>query len=100
MFIHSRSSLENPTRFQIKMDKKYTRFQTKTEQKPYAMGRHLPVWLIYLHGLYKGVPPGAQIHSVSLSTERESCVWIIYPRYFRFQTSVASVCKTSAPSNM
>ena len=35
MFTHSRSSPENPTRFQTKMDKVYTRFQTKTKKKPY-----------------------------------------------------------------
>ena len=27
------------------MGKVYTRFQTKTAQKPYPMGRHIPVWL-------------------------------------------------------
>ena len=43
MFIHSRSSLENHTRFQTKMGKVYTRFQTKTAQKPYPMGRHIPM---------------------------------------------------------
>ena len=42
-FIHSRSSLENHTRFQTKMGKVYTRFQTKTAQKPYPMGQHIPV---------------------------------------------------------
>ena len=30
------------TRFQTNMGKIYTRFQTKTAQKPYAMGRHIP----------------------------------------------------------
>ena len=57
MFQHSRSSLENPTRFQTKMDKVYTRFQTKTAQKPYPMGG------TYLYGLYKGVPtpPGLKV---------------------------------------
>ena len=43
-----RSSLENHTRFQTKMDKVYTRFQTKTAQKPYPMGRHIPILLIYV----------------------------------------------------
>ena len=38
--IHSRSSLENHTRFQTKMGKVYNRFQTKTAQKPYPFGRH------------------------------------------------------------
>ena len=37
MFIHSRSSPENHTRFQTKMGKVYIRFQTKTSQKPYPM---------------------------------------------------------------
>ena len=38
-FIQSRSSLKNRTRLQTKMGKVYTRFQTKTAQKPYLMGR-------------------------------------------------------------
>ena len=46
-FIHSRSSLENHTRFQTKMGKVYTRFQTKTAQTPYLTGRHISIWLIY-----------------------------------------------------
>ena len=29
------------------MDKVFTSFQTKTAQKPYLMGRHIAVWLIY-----------------------------------------------------
>ena len=45
-FIHSRSSLENHTRFQTKMGKVYTRFQTKTAQKPYPTGRHIPNQLL------------------------------------------------------
>ena len=36
-FTHSRSSLENHTQFQTKMGKVYTRFQTKTAQKPSPM---------------------------------------------------------------
>ena len=40
-FIHSCSSLENHTRFQTKMGKVYTRFHTKTAQKPYPMGRQI-----------------------------------------------------------
>ena len=44
VFIHSRSSLKNHTRFQTKMDKVYTRFQTKTAQKHHPMGRHIPIW--------------------------------------------------------
>ena len=37
-FILSHSSLENHTRFQTKMGKVYTRFQTKTAQKHYPVG--------------------------------------------------------------
>ena len=43
MFIHSSSSPENHTRFQTKMGKLDIRFQTKTTQKPYQMGRHIPI---------------------------------------------------------
>ena len=46
MFIHSRSFLENHTRFQTKMDEVYTRFQTQTAGKPYPLRRHMAVWLI------------------------------------------------------
>ena len=46
MFINSRNSLGNHTRFQTKMGKFYTRFQTKTAQKPYPLGQHIPIWLI------------------------------------------------------
>ena len=35
------------------MGKEYTRFQAKTAQKPYPMGRHIPVWLTY-----REYPPG------------------------------------------
>ena len=39
-FIHSRSSLKNHTRFQTKMDKVYTCFQTKNGAKRNPWGRH------------------------------------------------------------
>ena len=61
--MHSRSSLENHTRFKTKIGEVYTPFQTKTAQKPYPMGR----WGgTYLYSLYKGVsttppPPGPAI---------------------------------------
>ena len=54
-FIHSRSSPENHTRFQTKLGKVFTRFQTKTAKKPYPMGGGA-----YLYRLYKGVPPGTE----------------------------------------
>ena len=43
-FIRFGSTLENHTRFQTKMGKVYTRFQTKTAQKPYPLGRHIPIY--------------------------------------------------------
>ena len=42
-FIHSRGSLENHTQFKTIMVKIYTRFQTKTAQNPYPLGRHIPI---------------------------------------------------------
>ena len=45
-FIHCRSSPENLDRFKTKMGRAYTRFQTKTAQKPDPMGQHIPIWLI------------------------------------------------------
>ena len=42
-FMHSCSSLENHTRFQTKMSKIYIRFQTRKAQKPYPLGRQIPI---------------------------------------------------------
>ena len=42
-FIRSRGFLENRTRFQTIMVKIHTRFQTETAQKPYPLGRHMPI---------------------------------------------------------
>ena len=53
-FIQSRSFLKNHTRFQTRMGKAYTRFQTKTAQKPDPMGGGT-----HLCSIYKGVPPRA-----------------------------------------
>ena len=46
-FIRSRDSLENHTRFKTIMVKIYARFQTKTARKPYPLGRHIPIKLIW-----------------------------------------------------
>ena len=48
-----RSSLENHTRSQTKMGKAYTRFQTKTAQKPYLDG----VTETYIANIRKYIPP-------------------------------------------
>ena len=46
-YVHTpRRSLKNHTRFHTKLGIVYTRFQTKTPQKPYPMRRHIPIWLI------------------------------------------------------
>ena len=57
-FIHPRSSIENHTRFQIKMGKVYSRFQTRKDKKnPTLLGG------TYLYGLCRGVPlPRGGIH--------------------------------------
>ena len=52
-FIGSRGSLENHTRFKTIMVKICTRFQTKTAQKPYPLGR------TYIYSLYRGVLPSS-----------------------------------------
>ena len=46
LFIHSRSSLENHTRYQTKMGKVYTHFQTKRRKNPTLWGGTYP-WLIW-----------------------------------------------------
>ena len=43
--MHSRGSLENNTRFQTKMGKVYSRFQTKKAQKPHPFGRYVPYYM-------------------------------------------------------
>ena len=63
-FVHSRSSVKNHTRFQTKMGEVYTRFQTKTAQKPYHWEWHIPK--IYI--LYKGVPPPSSMLLTTLNS--------------------------------
>ena len=71
-FIHYRNSLENHTRFQTKMGKVYTRFQTKTAQTPYPLAL---VGGTYSYALYKRVPP------MGLSSDR-------YRKMYRFVVHV------------
>ena len=56
-FRQSRSSLDYCTRFQTKMDKVYTPFQTKTAQKPYPLGRHIHT-LDYMAYIREYIPGG------------------------------------------
>ena len=52
------SSLENHTWFHTQMGKVFTRFQTKRVQKPYPLGRHIHIWLLWGNI----PPPGAAEH--------------------------------------
>ena len=54
-FKHSRSSLENHTRFQTKWAKCIPVFRSKRRKNPTRWGR------TYLDGLYNGVPPGSLV---------------------------------------
>ena len=57
-YVHTlRSSLENRTRFQTKMSKVYTRFQTK---HPYPIGRHV-TYMAYIGEYPPPPPPGTKI---------------------------------------
>ena len=46
--MHSRISLENNARFQTKIGKVYSRFQTEKAQKPYPLGRYIPYYMKFL----------------------------------------------------
>ena len=59
MFIHSRSSLENHTRFRTKMGKIHTRFQTKRR-------KNIPFGAIHTSMAYiREYPPGFSIYQIS-----------------------------------
>ena len=76
-YLHTlRSSLENHTRFQTRMGKVSTRFQTKTAQKPYPMGRHILTYVtegsipppgamdsVWLLARLKIIPDRASVHT-------------------------------------
>ena len=59
-FIHPRSSIENHTRFQVKMGKEYTRFQTRKDKKT------LHFWAVHVYMAYIGEspPPGGNSPSI------------------------------------
>ena len=61
-------SLDNHTQFQTKMFKIYTRFQTKTAQKPYPLGGNIPIYLII--GEYPPPPGSMKKHLVARSVVR------------------------------
>ena len=53
-FIQSRSSLDYFTRFQTKMSKVYTRFQTKTAQKTQPYGGGADTYMAYIRKYTSG----------------------------------------------
>ena len=62
-FVHSRSSLENHTRFQTKMGKDCIRFETKTAQKPFGVA----------HRYVGEYPPGPDNTNTLLTSSLDVC---------------------------
>ena len=56
IFLHSRSSRSYHSRFQTKISKVYTRFQTKMAQKPYPMPGAAHIYIAYIREYPR--PPG------------------------------------------
>ena len=64
-FVHTLPySLKNDTRIQTKIGKIYTRFLTKTAQKPHPLGRHLPIRHIQ-RNTSPSPPPPTHTHTSS-----------------------------------
>ena len=61
--VHSRSSLENHTRFQTKMGKECIRFETKTAQKPFGVA----------HRYVGEYPPGPDNTNTLLACSLDVC---------------------------
>ena len=77
-FVHPRSSLtENHTRFQTKVCNVYTRFQTKTAQKPYLLRRHTGAD----PGFFLG--GGALVSCSSTSINHIVCFFAEYQLYYK-----------------
>ena len=62
-FVHFRSALEKHTRFQTKMSKVYTRFQTKTAQRPFGAA----------HRYVGEYPPGPDNTNTLLTCSLDVC---------------------------
>ena len=62
-FVHSRSALENHTRFQTKMGKECIRFETKTAQKPFGVA----------HRYVGEYPPGPDNTNTLLTCSLDVC---------------------------
>ena len=83
-FIRSRWSLENHTRFQTKMVKIYTRFQTKTKNHTLWGGT-------YLHSLYRGVPP-PPVWRACISKGKLDWIFSLFGVIVRSDHSLCSHC--------
>ena len=66
----------------------YTRFPTKTAQKPYPIGGGGGVGDTYLYGLYKGVPPGQKTFSNALHLFKKTANSVTYISPLRIRTHV------------
>ena len=76
-FIPSRGSLKNHTRSQTIMVKIYTRFQTRTAQKPYPLGRH--TYIADLGEYPTPPPPGLNrivIKALTPTFPRRACLHV------------------------
>ena len=87
-FIHLRSSLENHSWFQTKMDKVYTHFQTETTQKP------------YLYDLHKGVPLRVWNNSITAFEQWFNFIcWIFFGQLLSMIFSMVLICKIKDQSS-
>ena len=68
--LYARGSPENHTRFKTFMDKIFTHLQTKTAQKPYPLGRHIPIQL--KRGSTSPPPPPDSVAMNCWSDERKA----------------------------
>ena len=79
--IHNRTFFVNHTRFQTKMGKIYSRFQTKTAATHWVG--------TYLYGLYKGVPTRTLYHSALVFSQSSPAT--VIPRLCRNLQKLAKV---------
>ena len=88
-FIHSLSSIENDTRFQTKMDKMQTRFQTKKAEKIYISFGAAHTYMAYIGEL----PPGTftveelQIRMLSSTLMTYHSVFVYYATHILYTST-------------
>ena len=69
------------------MAKVYTRFQTKTTQKPYPVGRHIPIWL-----MQGSKPPPPGLHSLSSLREGTLAIVVYHLHWQTGRSTVLANC--------